>query len=69
MYADDDFVGLQAAFALFRALLSYHLPKLHVMLEQHEAPPGAAELGLPFPAQRHKACGRSAAAAGVSAIS
>ena len=40
MYADDDFVGLQAAFALFRALLSYHLPKLHVMLEKHEATAG-----------------------------
>lgn len=39
LYADDDFVGLQAAFGLFRGLLAYHLPRLYTLLEQHEVGP------------------------------
>jgi hypothetical protein len=39
LYADDDFVGLQAAFALFKGLFAYHLPRLHALLEQHEVGP------------------------------
>jgi hypothetical protein len=39
LYADDDFVGLQAAFSLFKGLFAYHLPRLHALLEQHEVGP------------------------------